>query len=119
MSFLISLISGWNLIEWKRNRFPNILVSRLFLNLRSFQNPRYGLSSNDVQLPTPSFAQNRPNGFLGNIGEPLDYDQWDDFLDEEGINEGDVESNSELKRVRDPLMTLVPVVSTRPEILTR
>ncbi|EIM81009.1 uncharacterized protein STEHIDRAFT_162016 [Stereum hirsutum FP-91666 SS1] len=89
---------------------PNVLVNRLFLNLRSYQNPSYGLSSSDTTLPAPVFAQNRPNRFLGNIGEPLDYGQWDDVLDEEGVDDGAAENKPELNDIRDPLTTLVPVV---------
>lgn len=97
------------------NRLPNLLVNRLFLNLRSFQNPRHGLSSDNKPLPSSSFAQNRPNRFLGNIGESLDYDQLDDFLDEiesEGPDGGAAGDGSVINGVRDPLTTLVPVVST-------
>lgn len=100
-------------------RLPNLLVNHLFLNLRSFQNPSYGLSSNDKSLPAPSFAQNRPNRLLGNIGEPLDFDQWDNFLDGEGNDEAAAGNDAELSGIRDPLTTLVPVVSSlRHFILT-
>lgn len=95
----------------RKCRIPNALVNRLFLNLRSYQNPSYGLSSSDTTLPAPVFAQNRPNRFLGNIGEPLDYGQWDDVLDEEGVDDGAAENKRELNDIRDPLTTLVPVVS--------
>lgn len=94
------------------NRLPNLLVNHLFLNLRSFQNPRYGLSSNSASLPAPFFAQNRPHRLLGNIGEPLDYDQWDEFLDDNDDENGAARNDSELSGIRDPLTTLVPVVST-------
>ncbi|EIM81001.1 uncharacterized protein STEHIDRAFT_162007 [Stereum hirsutum FP-91666 SS1] len=89
---------------------PNILVHRLFLNLRSFRNPGYGLSSSDTPLPVPSFAQNRPNRFLGNIGEPIDYDQWNDDFEDAELDGGAVRNDTNISRVRDPLTTLVPVV---------
>ncbi|EIM79964.1 uncharacterized protein STEHIDRAFT_116161 [Stereum hirsutum FP-91666 SS1] len=98
-------------------RIPNLLANRLFLNLRTHQNPRYGLSSNDPTLPAPSLAQNRPNRFLGNIGEPLDYDQWDDFLDDEDVHDEAAGNNTDSNRAQDPLMTFVPVVYEGPDAI--
>ena len=94
------------------DRLPNIMVNRLFLNLRSFDRSRHGLSSNTTSLPEPAFAHDRPNRILGNIGEPVDYDQWDDFMDELHEESEGGEELTELSGVRDPETTLVPVVST-------
>lgn len=80
---------------------PNILVSRLFLNLKTFDDPKNGFSTSS--LPPPIFAQDR---LLGNIGAPLDSRQWDhdeDLGDEE--EEGNI-----LICGTDALTTLVPVV---------
>lgn len=111
--------SAYRLIGLWKSRIPNLLANRLFLNLRSYQNPRYRLSSNDSTLPAPSFAQNRPNRFLGNIGEPLDYDQWDDFLEDEGVHDEAAGSPAELQGTQDPSMTLVPVVSAPFPLMRR
>lgn len=57
-------------------RFPNLLINRLVLNLRTFQRPRYGRKTTTPKLLDDlAFATNR---VLGNIGAPLDPDQWDE-----------------------------------------
>lgn len=61
----------------------------------------------------PSFAQNRPNRFLGNIGEPIDYDQWNDDFEDAELDGGAVRNDTNISRVPDPLTTLVPVVSAQ------
>ncbi|EIM81702.1 uncharacterized protein STEHIDRAFT_115077 [Stereum hirsutum FP-91666 SS1] len=61
--------------------FPNLLINRLVLNLRMYQRPRYGLNTTTKQHSNLAFATNR---ILGNIGAPLDPDQWDEDYDIEG-----------------------------------
>lgn len=48
----------------------------------------------------------------------MDYDQWDEFLDDEGVDHGAVVNDSEFNGIRDPLTTLVPVVSTLRHFLS-
>ncbi|EIM81700.1 uncharacterized protein STEHIDRAFT_161867 [Stereum hirsutum FP-91666 SS1] len=56
--------------------FPNLLINRLVLNLRTFQRPRYGRKTTTPKLLDDlAFAT---NPVLGNIGAPLDPDQWDE-----------------------------------------
>ncbi|EIM89204.1 uncharacterized protein STEHIDRAFT_154884 [Stereum hirsutum FP-91666 SS1] len=56
---------------------PNLFVNRLVLNLRLYSQQQE--SSESSSLPGIAFVQNR---FLGNIGAPLDHDQWDSILDD-------------------------------------
>lgn len=60
------------------------------------------------------FAENRSrNRFLGNIGAPLDYDQWDDVDElENEVEQVDANIGQEIPDRVDPLTTLVPVVSS-------
>jgi hypothetical protein len=94
----------------------NIIINHLVLSLRAFSNHTVQCSGRvPSNTTTPSlgaldFAENR---FLGNIGAPLDYNQWDDADEienevEQGI--GDIEWEIPATMV-DPLTTLVPVVS--------
>lgn len=46
-----------------------------------YQQPRYGLNTTTKQHSNLAFATNR---ILGNIGAPLDPDQWDEDYDIEG-----------------------------------
>lgn len=92
-------------------RLPNLLVNRLFLNLRSF-NP----NSTSAYSTTSSlvFARDR---FLGNIGAPLN--PWRSFLkdsdyrpDEEGESSGlQVDGITVGMRAGGDNTTLIPVVS--------
>lgn len=86
---------------------PNILVSRLFLNLKTFDEPKDGFTTSS--LPSPVFAQDR---WLGNIGAPLNSGSWDR---EEGSN-GEVGPMDAVTASigADALTTLVPVVSWKP-----
>lgn len=63
----------------------------MFLNLRNPDNFSNGSKSNTNRsaLPELDFAQNR---FLGNIGAPVDPDQWDDDF---GEAEEDVGNNED------------------------
>lgn len=93
-------------------RLPNMLANRMFLNLRSFQDHTNGLSTNTAPLPEPIFAHSRSNRFLGNIGEPLDYDHWDNDLDSIVEVDGGSADNETHNPVQDPMTTShVPVVS--------
>lgn len=83
---------------------PNILVNRLFLNLKTFDDPDEGLSTSS--LPPPVFAQDR---WLGNIGAPLDSQQWEHNEDLEG--EGGPSDTVMSIGVADALTTFIPVVS--------
>ncbi|KAF9065651.1 hypothetical protein BDP27DRAFT_1424633 [Rhodocollybia butyracea] len=89
-----------------------ILIHHLVLNLRAFAShtvQHSGKAPSNTTAPplsTLDFAENR---FLGNIGAPLDYNQWDN-IDELKIRE---EENIEWKmpdKTVDPLTTLVPVI---------
>lgn len=85
---------------------PNLLINRLVLNLRLFNDAPDAPSTR--HLPEPAFASNR---ILGNIGAPLNHSQWDSLFDDqvdgdEPVEEGEIEG-----RVRNELDTLVPVVS--------
>ncbi|KAE9391803.1 hypothetical protein BT96DRAFT_945092 [Gymnopus androsaceus JB14] len=93
---------------------PNLLINRFVLNLRAFsdstvQHSGKGPSNTTVNtLSVPNFAENR---FIGNMGAPLDLNQWDDLWDDvnEVEDEGGESSWATLKGA-DPLTTLVPVV---------
>lgn len=80
---------------------PNILVNRLFLNLKTFDDPKEGLSTSS--LPPPVFAQDR---WLGNIGAPLDSHQWEHDEDREGPSETIMSIGG-----AEGLTTFIPVVS--------
>lgn len=108
-------------------RLPNLLVNRLFLNLRSFN--RNNELRQSSALPEPVFDRNR---VLGDVGAPLDHGWWDSTLDPEidsatgdgrtdgaeaASLSGNIEGNSAAPalttavRARDATSTLVPVVS--------
>lgn len=94
---------------------PNLLINRFVLNLRAFsgstvQHSGKGPSNTTVNtLSVPKFAENR---FIGNMGAPLDPNQWDELWDDvnEVEDEGG-ESSWEILEGENPLTTLVPVVS--------
>lgn len=105
---------------------PNILISRFVLNLRLHDTQ--GSIPNSVQFPIASamsFARVKQaidsERMLGNIGEPIDYDQW------KYLNEAEVEDSMqgeklhpvsvclqayfpavEIRRLIETLFTLVP-----------
>ncbi|KAF9064634.1 hypothetical protein BDP27DRAFT_1367049 [Rhodocollybia butyracea] len=89
----------------------NILINRFVLNLRAFSNQTVqhsGKAPFDTTAPplsTIDFAENR---FLGNIGAPLDYNQWDNADELENEDE-DIEWEI-VDNMVDPLTTLVPVI---------
>ncbi|KAF9078257.1 hypothetical protein BDP27DRAFT_1207250, partial [Rhodocollybia butyracea] len=95
----------------------NILINRFVLNLRAFSNRTIQHSvkapSNTTAPPLSvlDFAENR---FLGNIGAPLDYNQWDDVDElEDEVEQGDENIELEIPdNTVNPLTTLVPVVSS-------
>lgn len=70
---------------------PNILVNRLFLNLRTFDasGPEKGHTDRRGKVTELAFAQNR---FLGTIGAPLDHDQWDNTALSSGVHDDEVTS---------------------------
>lgn len=58
-------------------RLPNIMISRLVLNIRMFNTSNQETTKSGhggLNLPASAIAQNR---ILGNIGATLDSDQWD------------------------------------------
>lgn len=61
-------------------RLPSLLVNRLVLNLRNFDRKS---RARETKLNTTTFPQIQfdGNGWLGNIGGPLDYSQWEHDLD--------------------------------------
>lgn len=97
---------------------PNILINRLYLNLKSFESPNSTTATE--AFSRPMFASRR---ILGNIGAPLHTILDDDFDSEtenfEGereaeealrdVGEGDEESRETAERCGNT--TLVPVVS--------
>lgn len=101
------MIQSFSLVEYsiqRLYRLPNLLVNRLYLNLRATNPPR-SVSEND-DVPGLDFAQ---NSFLGNIGAPLDHDWWDRSLDYEECDVL-VEEKSEIQMTGVGATTLVPVV---------
>lgn len=86
--------------------FPNLLVNRLVLNLRLFNQAPDAPSTR--QLPDPAFAQNR---VLGNIGAPVDPYQWYSMFDEDEEAEDVIEEGNAEGGAADELDTIVPVVS--------
>lgn len=84
---------------------PNLLINRLVLNLRLFDQAPNAPSSG--HLPDLDFVQNR---ILGNIGAPLDHSQWDSLMDEEVEGEQDAEEEDIGDRAGNELETMVPVV---------
>ncbi|KAF9064640.1 hypothetical protein BDP27DRAFT_1450649 [Rhodocollybia butyracea] len=96
------------------NALTNILINRLVLNLRAFSSRTVQHSGQAPVSPTApplgalDFAENR---FLGNIGAPLDYNQWDDDELESEVDQRDGDTEWEiLDNTVDPLTTLVPVI---------
>lgn len=84
---------------------PNLLISRLVLNLKSHNRPPPGLSSGPRLLSEPKFADR----MLGNIGAPLNT-----WLDEEENNREDIdlEDADEVEASTGAhRSSLVPVVS--------
>lgn len=64
---------------------PNIMINRLFLNLRTFDlSDRAATKSSTRTFSAPAFAQNR---ILGNLGAPLEQDQWDENLFGEDVDD--------------------------------
>ncbi|KAF9064647.1 hypothetical protein BDP27DRAFT_1450655 [Rhodocollybia butyracea] len=96
---------------------PNLLINRFVLNLRAFSNPtnssQYSGKDSSYAIisarSVPNFAESR---FIGNMGAPLDHDQWDEVNDRENeVNHGDEVDGREIpNRTLDPLTTLVPVI---------
>ncbi|KAF9059539.1 hypothetical protein BDP27DRAFT_1371365 [Rhodocollybia butyracea] len=68
------------------NVFANLLINRFVLNLRAFSHRTVQSSSkgssntNTPTLSALSFAESR---FIGNMGAPLDFHQWDEVEDPE------------------------------------
>lgn len=89
-------------------RLPNLLINRLYLNLRTWNLPPASVS-NHSGLGEPAFAQNR---FLGSIGEPLDPDWWNTQFDDGDDTgpDGSMADASETTDIGDRNTTLVPVV---------
>ncbi|KAF9066216.1 hypothetical protein BDP27DRAFT_1365829 [Rhodocollybia butyracea] len=97
----------------------NILIIHFVLNLRAFSNRTIQHSSEGPSnaiappLSTLDFAENR---FLGNIGAPLDYNQWDNVDEiETEVKRGVYMSVADIEleipdNTVDPLNTLVPVI---------
>lgn len=95
-------------------RLPNLLVNRLYLNLRVSYLPRSAVSNNDdAIMPEPAFARNR---FLGNIGAPLDPDWWNTRFDEDDLEfsnevaEANPENSVASAELGNGATTLIPVV---------
>ncbi|EIM79388.1 uncharacterized protein STEHIDRAFT_116583 [Stereum hirsutum FP-91666 SS1] len=84
---------------------PNLLITRLVLNLRLFDQAPNAPSSG--HLPDLDFVQNR---ILGNIGAPLDHSQWDSLMDEGVEGEQDVEQYDIGNRTENEVNTMVPVI---------
>lgn len=84
---------------------PNLLINRLVLNLRLFNEAPNAPSSG--HLPDLDFAQNR---ILGNIGAPLDHSQWDSLMDEEVEGEQDAGQDDIDNITGNEVNTMVPVV---------
>lgn len=92
-------------------RLPNLLVNRLYLNLRVMALPHPLETSKDIDITEPNFAQNQ---FLGNIGAPLEPNWWSTQFDEdEELQEESLDGHAEsvVSGSRDGITTLVPVVS--------
>ncbi|KAF9064219.1 hypothetical protein BDP27DRAFT_1426068 [Rhodocollybia butyracea] len=95
---------------------PGLLLNRFVLNLRTFSNlhaVQYSGQGHSKTTPLSArhFADNR---WIGNIGAPLDPNQWDEVDKQEtsdGVDQGDGEIEGKfLHVVVDPLSTLVPVI---------
>lgn len=90
---------------------PNLLVNRLYLNLRMMNVPPTPTNSKNNNLREPEAVRNR---VLGNIGAPLDPDWWntqfdeDEELNDDGLGE---EADRMGTHAGDGTTTLVPVVS--------
>ncbi|KAF9061706.1 hypothetical protein BDP27DRAFT_1428694 [Rhodocollybia butyracea] len=91
---------------------PNILINRFVLNLWVFSNRAiqdYGLDPSDTTSPPLSRLDFAENQWLGNIGAPLDPDQWDEVDEPENQAENRLEQGGWELAV-GPLTTLVPVI---------
>ncbi|EIM86080.1 uncharacterized protein STEHIDRAFT_111622 [Stereum hirsutum FP-91666 SS1] len=91
------------------NLAPNLLINRLYLNLRAINHQSDTVTPEHNGMPEMAFAQDR---FLGNIGAPLDPDWWNaQFDDDEG--DGDelaIQDGSITPTGNNGVTTLVPVV---------
>ncbi|KAF9064899.1 hypothetical protein BDP27DRAFT_1450505 [Rhodocollybia butyracea] len=99
---------------------PTLLINHFILNLRAFGNgttqhsgtaPSTSGTTATPPLSALNFAENR---FIGNIGAPLDPNQWDEVGEVENAVEqrfrfGNIEWEIPDRAV-DPLTTLVPVI---------
>lgn len=96
-------------------RAPNLLINRLYLNLRAINHQSDTVTPEHNGMPEMAFAQDR---FLGNIGAPLDPDWWNaQFDDDEG--DGDelaIQDGSITPTGNNGVTTLVPVVSSIEEL---
>ncbi|KAJ3780219.1 hypothetical protein GGU10DRAFT_337353 [Lentinula aff. detonsa] len=70
---------------------PNILISRLMLNLRTFTTPGTGDTLTTSQRAHFSSLHFASNQMLGNIGAPLDGGSFNEEEEEEEVNEVEIE----------------------------
>ncbi|EIM84152.1 uncharacterized protein STEHIDRAFT_113331 [Stereum hirsutum FP-91666 SS1] len=68
-----------NIFSTYNEYIPNIVISRLVLNLKTYDDKRltnltHGPSR--VSLQSITFARRSQSWFMGNIGQPLDHEQW-------------------------------------------
>jgi len=96
------------------NVLPNLLINRFVLDLRAFSGRTVQHSGKRpsstimvTALSAPNFAENR---LIGNMGAPLDPDQWDEAHVFECVSEIKHKYDWDGDRVVDPLTTLVPVI---------
>ncbi|KAF9064642.1 hypothetical protein BDP27DRAFT_1367057 [Rhodocollybia butyracea] len=102
---IASIFPGTNSNPW----FEANNIVDPFFNVHTVQHSGQALANTTTPFSALNFAENR---FLGNIGAPLDYNQWDDVdeLENEAELEGDGDIGQGIPDRVDPLITLVPVI---------
>ncbi|KAJ3729193.1 hypothetical protein DFJ43DRAFT_1225419 [Lentinula guzmanii] len=83
---------------------PNMLISRLMLNLRTFPTPGTGDTLTTSQRAHFSSLHFASNQMLGNIGAPLDGGSFNDEEEEEELNEVEIE----METIREERQGLEP-----------
>lgn len=110
--YCIFYILCYNADTFIPHRLPNLLVNRLYLNLRRMSQEQLSTTSkSSIGISEPKFAQNR---FIGNIGAPLDPIWWENQFDEDDDPNDTSPVGQEVSTLApggSELATFVPVVS--------
>ncbi|KAJ3540693.1 hypothetical protein NM688_g6191 [Phlebia brevispora] len=97
LAFIPSYVKFSNVMNVFIQNMPNILMSRLIMNLRQANDAPNGSSAEISRFSqfAPNFRVPTSTGIIGPIGETLEYGNeslWDDHLDELSTNREEVET---------------------------